>query len=657
MRRSLSYCDPNTCYAGDTGAWTFNYAPATALAKGARLRFDLNSFGREIDWEIPQVNSDKGNAIFALLPNGQRISPKGVKGSQTGQFDFTLTAEVKAAQVIKICLGRPGKADAGKKTADSAQKGGTNRAQISTQRRRPFYLQLDPKGSGHFEEPESFNMDVRGNFLKTIKILTPSFVCRNKRFNVTVRFEDAHGNLTSLTKEPTLLELSYHQLRENLKWQLFVSETGFVTLPNLYFNEPGIYRISLKNLSNGEIFLSSPIKCFAEETSPLYWGLLHGESDRVDSAENIEACLRYFRDDHAMNFYATSNPENAEETKDELWRRIGQMVAEFNEEERFSTMLGFLWKGEQKKEGLRHLIYTKDQKPLLRAKDAKSNNLKKLYKVLGPKDLIAIPCFTMGKSTPFDFTEFAPEVERVVEIYCAWGSSECLQSEGNPFPIKKSKGKEEVCKEGSLRAALNKGHRFGFVAGGLDDRGPFESFFSSDQQQYSPGLTAIIAKSHTREALLESLWNRSCYATTGKRILLGFYLAGQPMGRELSTAQKPGLAVNRHLHGFVAGTELIAQIEIIRNGKVLHTFDQPETDDQDQCEFSFDDSDALEKIALIDQFKEPKTPFIYYYVRVRQVDGQTAWSSPIWIDIAEKGLTTAPTSAKKSKKGGVAASP
>ena len=31
-------------------------------------------------------------------------------------------------------------------------------------------------------------------------------------------------------------------------WKLFIPETGFITLPNLYFNEPGVYKIQLKNL-------------------------------------------------------------------------------------------------------------------------------------------------------------------------------------------------------------------------------------------------------------------------------------------------------------------------------------------------------------------------------------------------------------------------
>ena len=47
------------------------------------------------------------------------------------------------------------------------------------------------------------------------------------------------------------------------------------------------------------------------------------------------------------------------------------------------------------------------------------------------------------------------------------------------------------------------------------------------------------------------------------------------MGSEISTATKPGLNINRHISGYVAGTSKLKQIEIIRNGDVIHTF-QPD---------------------------------------------------------------------------------
>ncbi|MFX9073397.1 hypothetical protein ABTN28_19230, partial [Acinetobacter baumannii] len=87
--------------------------------------------------------------------------------------------------------------------------------------------------------------------------------------------------------------------------------------------------------------------------------------------------------------------------------------------------------------------------------------------------------------------------------------SECSEKEGNSFPIG-FQGKMGVgsSDSGSIRRALNSGLRFGFTAGGLDDRGPYSNFYESDQIQYTPGLTAIISKEYSREAIFEALKNK-----------------------------------------------------------------------------------------------------------------------------------------------------
>jgi hypothetical protein len=168
------------------------------------------------------------------------------------------------------------------------------------------------------------------------------------------------------------------------------------------------------------------------------------------------------------------------------------------------------------------------------------------------------------------------------------------------------------------------------VAGGLDDRGIYGDLFESDQVQYSPGFTAVIAKGHSREAIAEALYNRSCYATTGERIIVGLYMAGIPMGRETSTIEKPGLAINRHLSGYVAGTTFLKKVEIIRNGQVIKTFQS----DKYSLEFEYDDMTPIEKVTISSPDKKP--PFIYYYLRVTQSDDHMAWSSPIWVDCFPK---------------------
>lgn len=620
MRRSISYCEPASAVAGEMNVWKFIYTPSTKLPKGTKFKFDLQSRGREIDWQIPTTALSKTESmIYAQIGKGKYLQAREVESSEnlTPNYEFMLPIPVEAGEPIAFILGpKPGE-----------KHKNLIRAQTVAQRRRPFTLYIDPTGKGAYGEPEVFSMDIRGAELANIRVLTPSFVTKNKRFDVIVRFEDEYGNLTNNAPDDTLIELSHEHLRENLKWKLFVPETGFIALPNLYFNEEGIYTIKLYNTLTKQTFCSPPIKCFADNNQQMFWGLLHGESDRFDSTENIETCLRHFRDDKAFNFYGTSSSENQDETSNDMWKLITQNVAEFDEDDRFTTFLGFQWSGEKSTEGVRHILYAKDNKPILRRKDLKHNTLKKIYKSASPKEMISIPTFTMAKGVDYNFDDFDPVFERVVEIYNAWGSSEQTKKEGNPLPITSSdsKGFQEK-PEGSIVRALQRNLRFGFVAGGLDDRGVYADLFDSGQEQYSPGLTAIIAPAYTKEALTEALYNRSCYATTGERIIMGLYLAGFPMGKETSTAEKQGLAVNRHLSGYVAGTTKLKSVEIIRNGKVLIAF-QP---DDYFMNFTYDDLTPLEKVSI--DAKDKKPPFTYYYLRAIQEDGHMAWSSPIWVD-------------------------
>ncbi|MBS3903108.1 MAG: hypothetical protein KGZ30_01895 [Anaplasmataceae bacterium] len=642
MRRSICSTESSFSYAGETSTWKFLYTTASPLPKGTKLRFDLLSLGRDSDWEIPQTDvKDKKNLIWGVLPNGKSIEAKSLAMDtdySQAIFDFALPSEIKVGETFTICIGTP---DSDK---DSQEKKG-NRCQTHVQRKRTFHLFIDPKGKGDFKEPEVFLIDIKGNILHNIRVVTPSLVARNRRFDILVRFEDRYGNPTGNAPQGTLIELSYEHLRDNLNWKLFVPETGFINLPNLYFNEPGIYKIQLLNLTNQTKFVSAPIKCLAETEKSIFWGLFHGESIRYDSTDHIEPLLRHMRDDRALQFYATSSFESIEETSNEAWKLISNQIAEFNEDGRFNTFLGFQWYNDAEGEGLRELVYLKDSKPILRKKDAKSNTLKKMYRSHSVKDFVSMPLFSMAKGFSTDFSDFDPEFERAVEIYNAWGSSECTEKEGNlrPITIDGEEGIEELPK-GSIRAALNRGCRFGFVAGGFDDRGVFEGLYTSDQVQYSPGLTAIIGIEHSRDGIVQALHARSCYATTGARIVLGFSIAGASMGSELSTKLKPGLVFNRHITGYACGTAPIKEIAIIRNGHPFHIL----TPKQDIFDFAFDDTELLQHCIL--EGTEEKPAFAYYYLRLLQEDGHIAWSSPIWIDFPDIGQQTPLKKPRKSTK-------
>ena len=108
MRRSISYTEPKTALAGETKTWKFIYTPASDLPKGARLKFDLGSKGRNFDWEFPQVNmKSKKNLIWMELPNKKALGAKEVPTPEGAlpQFEFTLSGGVKAGEPITIFLG------------------------------------------------------------------------------------------------------------------------------------------------------------------------------------------------------------------------------------------------------------------------------------------------------------------------------------------------------------------------------------------------------------------------------------------------------------------------------------------------------------------------------------------------------------------------
>ena len=239
MRRSICQCEPKIAYAGSVRNWKFNFTTASNLPKGTKLKFHLDSEGKPSDWQLPKASpKDKKNMIWLDLPNGKSVKATKLDSDPfSSTFEFELPIDVKTAEIIVIHLGTP---------LEDVKKNG-NACQKFIQRRRAFYLYIDTKGKGDYKDKETFLLDVKGNALKKMRILAPSVVSRNRRFDVVIRFEDEFGNLTCNAPEDTLIEVSYDNIRENLNWKLFIPETGFITLPNLYFNEEGIYKLKLKN--------------------------------------------------------------------------------------------------------------------------------------------------------------------------------------------------------------------------------------------------------------------------------------------------------------------------------------------------------------------------------------------------------------------------
>ena len=129
------------------------------------------------------------------------------------------------------------------------------------------------------------------------------------------------------------------------------------------------------------------------------------------------------------------------------------------------------------------------------------------------------------------------------------------------------------------------------------------------------GLQATFANELTRESLYEGMKHRNTYGTSGARIVLLFSFKDQPMGSQIEYNKSKMPLFNIE----VGGTAYIEEVIICKyNGS------------------SWQETNILENQG-IDLWKgkwldKAFTGKGIYYVRVKQIDGENAWSSPIWIN-------------------------
>ena len=93
--------------AGHISTWKFHYTPAITLPEGTRLKFDLLTEGRDIDWEPPTVDLNEGaNVIYVLMEDGEIVEGEELETPEgTVQYEFTLPQSVEAEKKVSIVVG------------------------------------------------------------------------------------------------------------------------------------------------------------------------------------------------------------------------------------------------------------------------------------------------------------------------------------------------------------------------------------------------------------------------------------------------------------------------------------------------------------------------------------------------------------------------
>lgn len=360
---------------------------------------------------------------------------------------------------------------------------------------------------------------------------------------------------------------------------------------------------------------ANPSVPMAEDRLRLYWGDLHAQSEhhvmhsqkkdfrqagwsKGISCGTLDECYAYGREVACLDYVAITD-QGACLT--DAWEYCQEKVRTYYCPGNFVTFKGYEAGATV---GHRNVIYVTDavEPPLPRAvfNGFSPQVLYPYYRERG--DAILIPHHV---KTWTDWSFHDPDLEPVMEVYSCWGQSESPSLELWNKGMTPGAGAWE---------AYRRGYRMGMMASSDNHVGMPGRSAPGDRQAHTPfkgGLCAIWAEELTREALFKALKSKRCYGTTGARIIVRFSIAKQPMGSTISTRREKMTA-----HIAIHGTEELRSVEMVsKQGSVRNLVIE-------RGEGQIDTT-----------FEVPVIPDDFYYVRIQQIDGERAWTSPIFFEV------------------------
>lgn len=377
----------------------------------------------------------------------------------------------------------------------------------------------------------------------------------------------------------------------------------------------GILRISAVAHSAGSeepgpAATSNPMVVDAAADGTLLWGDLQVHTQLSDGSGSSLENLRYARDVAGLDVISLTDHDHwGLEALDDFpqhWQRQLEEVQAFNAPGRFVTLPGFEWTNWV--EGHRHVLFFEEEEPvLLSSIDENYETPQQLWEGLRGRDAMTIAHHSAGGPVPIDWSiPPDPELEPVTEVVSVHGSSEAADS---PTPIYRAKPGNYV------RDALNRGYRLGFL-GSSDghDGHPGLAQIAGGGKSGVAGIWARGEAPRTRAAVGEALRARRSYATNGPRIYLDVRLDGLPMGSVLDVAREEEAGGTQRLEWHVAAEAAIERIDVLRRGA-------------EPVSIPGNGARDLEMAADIDAL----SPGDWLYLRVVQVDGGAAFSSPFFV--------------------------
>lgn len=358
------------------------------------------------------------------------------------------------------------------------------------------------------------------------------------------------------------------------------------------------------------------IRAYRMEAGGKKYQLLRGDFHRHTELSwdggadgSLEDMFRYAIDAAALDWVGNGDHDNGA-GREYPWWLVQKLTDAYNIKDRFTPIFCYERSvsyphGHRNclfaKRGVRTLPRLAEPDPQKRVAGIHADDTKMLYRYLKEFDGICA-AHTSATGMGTDWRDNDRQVEPIVEIY--QGDRMSYEMEGAPragYDPKSGKLPANIAgwyPKGYINLALAKGYRLGFES-------------SSDHWSTHLSYCIAVAEKHDRASIIAALKQRHCYGATDN-IILSVRCGDRIMGDDFQSKEAPVLNIH------VIGTGPLAGVDVLRDSEVVETL-RPADANRSEYEGTWTEP-------------KPQAGVHYYYVRVRQKDGQLAWASPMWIE-------------------------
>ena len=434
-----------------------------------------------------------------------------------------------------------------------------------------------------------------------LRLLGPSIARPGEPFALHLAAYDRNHNLcTQYTGAVALRDETASLTGLPSRVEFGPENAGLAIIESVKAQAPGLIRVKAHDHAHGLSTLSNPILVQSDPESLLLWGDLHSHSwgdvsmglmDDPTPILHPSGRHAQARGQARLDFAAPGPMAPPDQTHRPAVWEAHQAAYRANDEP--GTYVPFL-------AGEAHPNVGGDRNVIFRDWEERHApawaDMDYLLATYGDRQDVLLEAHVGGG--PADWQAYPTAHEPVVEVASGHGSAEWL-----------------------LQRALRHGHRPAVIASGDTHlpllaapmaahlfRGRFGDHLNIRDCAIGCGpVAAVRAARCDRHPIWDAVMSRRTYATTGARIILEVLANGHPAGSEVEIDGKPSITVTAH------ACAPIERIDLIRNDRALAAW-RPKALD---ATLDYEDSSPLPEAA--------------YYVRVRQFDGEYAWSTPIWV--------------------------